>query len=374
MVKKKRYIHYAEGDCLVLPLQDGGFARAVISRAYPKVESLWVYLFGPRLKRIEDAAITSDLQAKNAIDFLKCGDHGVVEQGTWKILGPVAPWIRAQWPIPVFGIVDHFDPLCGEFRLYDETMDKTCYNYSVSMMVTAAEVEGYPKDHSYGYIAAECHATQLLQQPKITPLKLISSETILRDLRENRGEAQSYTLIREEGGYRMYRKQGVKRSEEALALLFGNGNTQENPKSEPIEECCSARNEPQKSPSTHPVLSDVTLLTMRKLRRNLSQIIRHIRDYIADSKQEYCTSDNVDQLKKILEDFLSAISRRKKDRENLVAATKKTVVCLNEFDEKTDHEIIESEERDMLCQFMINGALYVGFDDWIEEIDHWREW
>lgn len=134
-----------------------------------------------------------------------------------------------------------------------------------------------------------------------------------------------------------------------------------------------------------PVLSDdddddvcadpVGETTIESLRRQLNEIIRPIKEYYSsiDDGERSCALKDVESMRKILEEFLAAVEDKQGDEKNLDRAVKKAVNKLNKLDEKTDHELIETDEREALCAFFDAGAAYVGVD--ADDIaGEWRDW
>jgi hypothetical protein len=115
--------------------------------------------------------------------------------------------------------------------------------------------------------------------------------------------------------------------------------------------------------------------TIESLRRQLNEIIRSIKEYYSsiDDGERSCALKDVESMRKILEEFLTAVEDKQGDEKNLDRAVKKAVNKLNKLDEKTDHELIETDEREALCAFFDAGAAYVGVD--ADDIaGEWRDW
>jgi ribosome-associated translation inhibitor RaiA len=114
---------------------------------------------------------------------------------------------------------------------------------------------------------------------------------------------------------------------------------------------------------------------IESLRRQLNKIIRPIKKYYnsIDDGERSCALKDVESMRKILEEFLEAIEDKQGDEKNLYRAVEKAVDKLNKLDEKTDHGLIETDEREALCAFFDAGAAYVGVD--ADDIaGEWRDW
>ncbi|MDD3590948.1 MAG: DUF5713 family protein [Thermoguttaceae bacterium] len=114
-------------------------------------------------------------------------------------------------------------------------------------------------------------------------------------------------------------------------------------------------------------------VTMEALRRELDELIEPIEEYVGSLEDDDCTLKDVESMRKILEEFLEAIEDKQGNEKNLYRAVEKAVDKLNKLDEKTDHGLIETDEREALCAFFDAGAAYVGVD--ADDIaGEWRDW
>jgi hypothetical protein len=89
------------------------------------------------------------------------------------------------------------------------------------------------------------------------------------------------------------------------------------------------------------------------------------------------TQQNVDQCGEILETFFQTIERISEPERNLAIldAVKATVLDLNQLNSECDCGLLETGEREQLCEIIILAARKAGLvssqDDITEE---WREW
>lgn len=112
MTPRRRKLPYGEGDVVVVPLRDGGFACGVIARTGRSGITLG-YFFGPRLDRVPEAINENEFEPDAALKVCRFGDLQLI-QGTWVVLGRLSNWSRPKWLLPQF---------CrnGEIRVtYDE--------------------------------------------------------------------------------------------------------------------------------------------------------------------------------------------------------------------------------------------------------------
>ena len=90
---------YREGSVFLVPLRPGGFGRGVVARCGPRGKVLLGYFFGPTVE--EELVSLQGLRPENAILRIRFGDYASF-RGQWKVIGEIAPWCRADWPIPEF--------------------------------------------------------------------------------------------------------------------------------------------------------------------------------------------------------------------------------------------------------------------------------
>ena len=100
MRKARERPSYAEGDVVVVPLGEAGFALGVVARR-PRLGHIAIgYFFGPRLGQPPKSI--PPLAAESAVMLHRFGD-GEILSGGWPNLGQLAGWKREEWPNPVFG-------------------------------------------------------------------------------------------------------------------------------------------------------------------------------------------------------------------------------------------------------------------------------
>lgn len=89
------------------------------------------------------------------------------------------------------------------------------------------------------------------------------------------------------------------------------------------------------------------------------------------------TRQDVDKCAAILQDYLSTVLRPSAhgDAEQIMAAVKAVVIALNDLNEDCDHGLIETDQREQLCELIINAAGQAGLEASGEDItEEWREW
>jgi len=163
-VAKKRYkINYAEGDCFAVPLCEGGFARGVVARMNKKGKILG-YFFGPKFSKIDDVHVTPDIIPANSIDVTFFGDLGLVTN-EWTVIGKIDPWVRENWPIPIFGFVEPIWKKWGELR-YTPEKDLMAM---IIQRVSVEEASKHLSSGTSGSEAVEIYLTKLLRDSNVPP-------------------------------------------------------------------------------------------------------------------------------------------------------------------------------------------------------------
>jgi len=207
MASKKKYkANYSEGDCFIFPLEHGGFARGIIARhdltCDRPIGKLLGYFFSPIYNSQSEAVISEDLKRENAIYIKLFSDLGLTEHD-WKIIGKIEPWIKEDWPVPMFRTF-HEITHQGELRPYDE---KTLESDSAHWIkVTPSEAMKYPEDGFAGHGFVEGRISRILHNIPTSP-EAISHipATKQRILAEKRvtiySEGDCFVFPLEEGGF-----------------------------------------------------------------------------------------------------------------------------------------------------------------------------
>lgn len=110
--------------------------------------------------------------------------------------------------------------------------------------------------------------------------------------------------------------------------------------------------------------ASVSMGFLRKEANSLKRLYREREDLDKDAFAQIC--DVLDQL-------LSSVSRKRGDQTNLNNSLTSAVANLNSINDDADGSMIETEERELLVDFLINVGLYVGFDV-AELVDNERDW
>jgi hypothetical protein len=147
-------LNYSEGTCVLVPVEDGGYARGVIAR-YDGKGRVFGYFFGPKYAAMEQATMIG-LYAKDAVLVGKFGDLGLINN-EWSILGQLPGWRREDWPMPPLIRVDD-DRRHAWLSFYDERT----FKFIREEKVDPALVSQYPEDGLMGSEAVGIYLSKLL--------------------------------------------------------------------------------------------------------------------------------------------------------------------------------------------------------------------
>jgi hypothetical protein len=128
-----------------VPVDGGGWALGVVSRAAPQGRILIGHFFGPRWDDPPDEGEVPDLAAGDALTVERFGDGGL-HDGSWPVIGKLEGWRREDWPVPAF---QRKDVVSGAVRkvVYDDADPSE--EASVEP-IEAGEADGLPKDGVQG--------------------------------------------------------------------------------------------------------------------------------------------------------------------------------------------------------------------------------
>jgi hypothetical protein len=152
-----RYVPNEEGALFAVPLDAGGYAIGLVSRADGK-GTLVAYFFGPRrgeIPRLEDLAA---LSRADAVTIRRCGDLHLGDQ-RWPVIGRLPGWSREKWPIPTFG---REDPLLDDVVWQLEYSDADIIRPARQARLAQNEGGTLPPDGILGGRAVELVLDQLL--------------------------------------------------------------------------------------------------------------------------------------------------------------------------------------------------------------------
>lgn len=89
----------AEGDVFAVPLRNGGYARAVVTRTSKMGRILIGYFFGPELADFHGKH--DSLEPRDSMAIMRFGGLGIIA-GDWPRIGNISEWNRDAWCSPRF--------------------------------------------------------------------------------------------------------------------------------------------------------------------------------------------------------------------------------------------------------------------------------
>lgn len=117
----------------------------------------------------------------------------------------------------------------------------------------------------------------------------------------------------------------------------------------------------------------MALLDNPELRRALARVVSGMLNYMDSGETSYSDED-VENCREILVAHATALEQL----ENRVAAldlVKSTVKRLNKLNEEAGQELIETDQREEICGFLIKAGALMGFNSEDEDVaEPWREW
>lgn len=124
------------------------------------------------------------------------------------------------------------------------------------------------------------------------------------------------------------------------------------------------------------------MMNFDDLKNSLEEsVLRSMRDYLIpedDDEMEgfvpaYGTRD-VNTCGEILLKFTDALSRADGDQEKITGQVKQTILALNALNEQCEHELIETGQREDICDYIIAAVQAAGWKTDEDVTEEWREW
>jgi hypothetical protein len=154
-------IHYSEGQWFAIPLKKGGYAIGIITRGEYKTKGGLGYFFGPKYNDIPSGEETFLKNSNNAIFIGIFGDLGII-RGEWPLIENGKPFIRKDWPVPLFHRISPLQPEVAYVVEYAQESFVMYRPIRERVVQVTKEVTSMPKDSVYGYGAVEIKLTRLL--------------------------------------------------------------------------------------------------------------------------------------------------------------------------------------------------------------------
>ncbi|XLZ72847.1 DUF5713 family protein [Massilia sp. SR12] len=102
-------------------------------------------------------------------------------------------------------------------------------------------------------------------------------------------------------------------------------------------------------------------------------ILDGMRSFVAGMDEPYYPLEKVDECGRIIDDFLAAITRAQGETA-ILAEVKKTVLALNALNDECDGALIETDQREELCELIQGAATAAGLHADGDITEAWREW
>ncbi|MEO0536566.1 MAG: hypothetical protein AAF215_22145 [Cyanobacteria bacterium P01_A01_bin.123] len=104
-----------------------------------------------------------------------------------------------------------------------------------------------------------------------------------------------------------------------------------------------------------------------------SELLTNMHEYMLEVSAQYKSAD-IEHCKQILDEHLRIISVANNEAQAL-NCVRSTVMQLNTLNKKCGGELIETGERELICEFIIRASVLCGFNDKGADITEvWREW
>ncbi len=142
---------YKEGDWLVIPLANSGYALGVIARAAEKSAYALGYFFPTQYASYPSYKAAAGLRPKDAVLIAWFSDVGI-KNGDWFVLRNSPPFLREEWPVPQFVRPVVLYPEKGYLIEYDQ--EEPISSRPVRETICdASQLTGLPLDKKYGHLA-----------------------------------------------------------------------------------------------------------------------------------------------------------------------------------------------------------------------------
>ena len=102
-------------------------------------------------------------------------------------------------------------------------------------------------------------------------------------------------------------------------------------------------------------------------------ILEGMRDYVADMEEPYYPLEKVEECGRIIDEFLAAMAGARGEPA-ILAVVKKTVLALNELNDECGGSLIETGQREDLCDLIERAANQAGLATDEDITEQWREW
>lgn len=117
----------------------------------------------------------------------------------------------------------------------------------------------------------------------------------------------------------------------------------------------------------------MSLLEHPDLRHSLARLTGGMLSYIDGGTASYSEED-IDRCRDILVAHAQGLEQMK-NRATALELVKSTVIQLNTLNENAGQDLIETDQREEICGFIIKAGAVMGFNSEDEDVtEEWREW
>lgn len=109
----------------------------------------------------------------------------------------------------------------------------------------------------------------------------------------------------------------------------------------------------------------------------LPSMIEYMEECHADGECPGYTEADVQRCGEILDEYLDHLAalEDESESEEILAYVKKVVINLNELNDECGYRLIETDQRELICDFIERAAQEVGLEtDGSDITQKWREW
>lgn len=101
-----------------------------------------------------------------------------------------------------------------------------------------------------------------------------------------------------------------------------------------------------------------------------------ILEYMTEAEIEDYTAEDVARCEAFLREYLTALDELDEpDDDAIMARVEQVVLALNELNEELDYAMIETVERENICELIQNAAVDAGLQEIPDDItEQWRDW
>lgn len=106
------------------------------------------------------------------------------------------------------------------------------------------------------------------------------------------------------------------------------------------------------------------------------EMLSFMRDCEADDDDAGFTEDDVEECKEILFDYIEALAGLEDPTDDeILAEVESAVLAINELNENTGYMLIETMEREAICEIIQDAAVECGLEEEYDDVtEEWREW